>query len=299
MSLIACIPNLSEGRRLDVVARLADVVRSAPGVHVLDVSSDADHNRSVFTLVGTRDALLDGVLRLFDTAIQDIDLRTHHGVHPRIGAVDVVPFVPVGRTSMATCVALARETATQVADRFGVPVYLYEHAAEDRGRTRLDAIRRGQFEGLGAKMLAPEWAPDRGPRLPHASAGATVIGAREPLIAFNVNLATDRLDIARAIAARIRERDGGLPSVKALGLRLERRGFVQVSINLTRYRETSLQTVYDAVVAEATRAGVEVVDSEIIGLPPADALVPTARRALKMDGLTQGRLLETAILDHI
>lgn len=299
MSLIACVPNISEGRRPDVVARLADVLRATSGVHVLDVSSDADHHRSVFTLAGTAGALQQGIVRLFEAAIHDIDLRTHRGVHPRMGAVDVVPFVPIGRTPMSACVDLARDTARQVAERFGVPVYLYERAAEHPGRTRLDAIRRGEFEGLAAKMQAPEWIPDRGPRHPHVSAGATAIGAREPLIAFNVNLATDRLDVARAIAATIRERDGGLPSVKALGLRLERRGIVQVSINLTRYRDTSLQAVYDAVVDGATRAGVDVLESEIVGLVPADALVPTAVRAMKLTTLAPGRLLDTALLDQL
>jgi glutamate formiminotransferase len=216
-----------------------------------------------------------------------------------MGAVDVVPFVPLGRTSMASCITLARDTARLVAERFRVPVYLYEEAARRPERTRLDAVRHGQFEGLLTRMADPAWVPDEGPHEPHASAGATAIGARHPLIAFNVNLATDRIEIARAIAHAIRERDGGLPAVKALGLRLERRGLVQVSVNLIRYRETSLQAVYDAIAARAEAAGVGVVGSEVVGLVPADALLPTAARGLRFEHPGQVRLLDVAILDQI
>jgi len=245
--VIECVPNISEGRRLEVVASIAEVIEGVPGVRLLDYSSDPSHNRSVFTFAGHGAAVSQAVLAVVERAVAAIDLRTHHGEHPRIGAVDVVPFVPIEGVTMGDCVALAKAVGAAIAERFSVPVYLYEEAATDPARRNLEDIRRGGFEGLSAKMASPGWAPDFGARVPHPSAGATAVGARMPLIAYNVNLATDRLEVARQIAATIRASSGGYPHVKALGLRLEHRGIVQVSINLTNYQQTPIARVFERV----------------------------------------------------
>ena len=210
MPIIECIPNVSEGRRPEVVESIAEAIRAVDGARLLDYSSDASHNRSVFTLAGDAAAVKAAVLAMYSRAIEAIDLREHSGEHPRLGAVDVVPFVPIEGVTMAACVALAKDVAAEVASRFGVPVYLYEEASSNPARKNLEDIRRGEFEGLAAKMATPGWAPDYGPSTPHASAGASVIGARMPLIAYNINLATDRLDVARKVANAVRHSSGGL-----------------------------------------------------------------------------------------
>jgi glutamate formiminotransferase len=274
MSLICCVPNVSEGRRGDVIDALAQRIRSVEGVALLDHSADPSHHRSVFTFVGDAASLERAVLALFDRAIDVIDLRVHIGEHPRVGAVDVVPFVPLHDTPMSECVALARRVGSAVASRFHVPVYLYEEAATDPARRSLEDIRRGGLEALARKMTLPGWAPDFGPPAPHPKAGASVVGARRPLVAFNVNLASMRLDLAKAIASVVRSRSGGLPGVKALGIELRDRGIVQVSMNLTDYRQTSIRRAFDAVAEQAKQRGVEVLESEIIGLIPAAALAP-------------------------
>ena len=295
MPIIECIPNVSEGRRREVVEALVDAVRRTRLVRLLDYSSDASHNRSVITMAGDAAALKDAVLALFDAAIPQIDLRTHEGEHPRIGAVDVVPFVPIEGVTMAECVALAKDTAAEVADRFQVPIYLYEEAATRPSRTNLEDIRRGQFEGLAAKMRDPDWTPDFGPAAPHPSAGASVIGARMPLIAYNINLATDRLDVAKGIAAAIRYSSGGFRYVKAMGVSLADRGIVQVSINLTNYEKTPMFRVFEAVTREAARHGVSVLESEIVGLVPAAALVGTAEHFLQLTSFTPNQILENKL----
>ncbi len=295
MPIIECVPNISEGRRIDVVAAIVDQVRRVPGVRVLDVSSDASHNRSVLTLAGDAAPLKAGVLALFDAATTAIDLRSHSGEHPRLGAVDVVPFVPIEGVTMEECVALARDTAAEVAARFQVPVYLYEEAASDPARRNLEDIRRGEFEGLAAKMSKPDWRPDFGPAAPHPSAGASVVGARMPLIAYNINLATDRLDVAKKIAAAIRHSSGGFRYVKAMGITLEDRGIVQVSMNLTNYEKTPMFRVFELVKREAARYGVNVLESEIIGLVPAAALVSTAEYLLQLERFDPKQVLETKL----
>ena len=295
MRLVECVPNVSEGRRADVVESMARAIRAVNGVSLLDSSSDPSHNRSVFTLVGEASSLEAAILALFDRAVADLDLRTHRGEHPRIGVVDVVPFVPLEAATMADCVALARRVGAAVADRFRVPVYLYGEAAEDPARTRLEDVRRGGFEGLSAKMASQGWAPDFGPAVPHPSAGASAVGARMPLVAFNVNLDTNRLDVAKAIAAAIRESGGGLPFVKALGLRLEPRGIVQVSMNLTNYEATPIQRVFDAVQREARRHGVNVLESEIVGLVPSAALGGASAHDLRLTGSTWDKVLENKL----
>jgi len=294
MALIECIPNVSEGRRADVIAAMADVLRSA-GVHVLDVSSDPSHNRTVFTFAGTPDGVERAVLALFERAVADIDLRTHRGEHPRMGAVDVVPFVPIEGIAMAQCIALAKQVGATIAERFHVPVYLYEEASTNPLRKNLEDIRRGEFEGLAAKMAAAAWAPDFGSAAPHPTAGASVIGARMALIAFNINLATDRLDVAKKIAAGIRHSSGGYRFVKAAGFRLEPRGIVQVSMNLTNYEKTPMFRVFETVKREAARYGVAVLESEIVGLVPSAALNAAAEFYLQIDGFQPDQVLENKL----
>ena len=295
MSVIECVPNLSEGRRPDVIAGVAEAVARVPGVRLLDHSADASHNRSVFTMIGDAGALEVAVLALYGRALADIDLRSHRGEHPRLGAVDVVPFVPIADVTMADCVALARRVGAAVADRFKVPVYLYEEAATNPARRNLEDIRRGEFEGLAAKMASEDWAPDFGPAVPHPTAGATVIGARMPLIAYNINLATDRLDVAKKIAAAIRHSSGGYRYVKAMGLKLDDRGIVQVSMNLTNFEKTPVHRVFETVRREAERYGVAVLESEVVGLVPAAALTDVAEYYLKLAGFSRDQVLENRL----
>ena len=295
MAVIESIPNVSEGRRPEVIARIADAIRTTPGVRLLDHSSDASHNRSVFTLAGDAAGVKTATLALIEQAIAAIDLRAHRGEHPRLGAVDVVPFVPIEGITMAECVALAKDVGTAVADRFGLPVFLYEEASSNPARRNLEDIRRGEFEGLAARMRSPEWAPDFGPAAPHPSAGAVVIGARMPLIAYNINLNTNRLDVAKKIAAAIRHSSGGLRHVKAAGFTLEDRGIVQVSMNLTNYEKTPIFRVFDLVKREAARYGVSILESEIIGLVPAAALVSAAEYYLQLERFGPEQVLENKL----
>jgi glutamate formiminotransferase len=292
MPIIECVPNISEGRRADVIDSIANALRAVAGLRVLDVQSDASHNRSVFTLAGDADGMRAGIPKLFEGAVKAIDLRSHQGEHPRLGAVDVVPFIPIEGVTMDECVQLAKSIAANVAARFSLPVYLYEDASENPARKNLEDIRRGEFEGLAAKMRQPGWAPDYGPSTPHQTAGASVIGARMPLIAYNINLATDRLDVAKKIAAAIRMSGGGLRFVKAMGIPLQDRGIVQVSMNLTNYERTPIFRVFEMVKREAARYGVQVLESEIVGLVPSAALLQSAEYYLQLEGFTPGQVLE-------
>jgi glutamate formiminotransferase len=295
MAVIECVPNISEGRRPDVVESIADTLRAVAGLHVLDVQSDASHNRSVFTLAGNAAAMRAGIPTLFEGALKAIDLRAHKGEHPRLGAVDVVPFIPIEGTTMDECVSLAKSVAADVAAKFSLPIYLYEEASANPARKNLEDIRRGEFEGLAAKMQQSGWAPDYGPATPHQSAGASVIGARMPLIAYNINLATDRLDVAKKIAAAVRMSSGGLRFVKAMGIPLEDRGIVQVSMNLTNYEKTPMFRVFEMVKREADRYGVNVLESEIVGLVPAAAMLQTAEYFLQLERFTPGQVLENKL----
>jgi glutamate formiminotransferase len=295
VAIIECVPNISEGRRLEVVNAIVDAARRVPGARLLDYSSDSSHNRSVITLAGDASGLKAAVIALFEAAIPAIDLRTHTGEHPRLGAVDVVPFVPIEGVTMDDCIALAKDTGRTVAERFNLPVYLYEEASSNPLRKNLEDIRRGEFEGLAARMATSGWAPDFGPSTPHATAGATVIGARMPLIAYNINLNTDRLDVAKKIAASVRFSSGGFRYVKAMGVTLADRGIVQVSMNLTNYEKTPILRVFEAVKREAERYGVTVLESEIVGLVPAAALIATAESALQLAAFRRDQVLETKL----
>jgi glutamate formiminotransferase len=293
--IIECVPNISEGRRANVVAGIVDAVRNIAGARLLDYSSDASHNRSVITIAGDAAPLKAAVLALFEAAVAAIDLRAHTGEHPRMGAVDVVPFVPIEGVTMEDCVALATDTARSVAERFAVPVYLYEEASTNPLRKNLEDIRRGEFEGLAGKMASDGWAPDFGPATPHPSAGASVIGARMPLIAYNINLNTDRLDVAKKIAAAVRFSSGGFRFVKAMGVTLADRNIVQVSMNLTNYEKTPILRVFDAVRREAERYGVSVLESEIVGLVPSAALVDVSLATLQLTQFKKDQILEARL----
>src|SRR3954466_15424827 len=290
--LIECVPNVSEGRRPDIVNAMADAIRAIPGVRLLDFSSDPSHNRSVFTLAGDAEGVERAVRALFERATAEVDLRTHSGEHPRMGAVDVVPFVPIEGVTMAECVALAKKVGAEVASRFQIPVYLYEDASANPARKNLEDIRRGEFEGLAAKMATAGWTPDFGPSAPHPSAGAWGSGAPMPLIAYNINLATDRLDVAKKIAAAIRHSSGGFRFVKAAGFALGDRGLVQVSMNLTNYEKTPIFRVFEVVKREAARYGVQVLESEIVGLIPSAALHAAAEHYLQIEGFKADQVLE-------
>ena len=297
MAIIECIPNVSEGRRPEVVEALLQAMRAVTDVRLLDASSDPAHNRSVYTLAGDGESVKAADLGLVGAAVERIALPTHRGEHPRLGAVDVVPFVPIEGVTMAECVTLAKDIAAEVAARFAVPVFLYEEAASSPARRNLEDIRRGEFEGLAAKMASPDWAPDFGPSQPHPTVGAIVMGARMPLIAFNINLATDRLDVAKKIASAIRHSSGGFRFVKAMGIALADRGIVQVSINLTNHEQTPMHRVFDAVRVEAQRYGVAVLESEIIGLTPQAALVSAAEHYLQLARFSTNQMLENRLRD--
>jgi glutamate formiminotransferase len=297
--LIESVPNISEGRRPEVVEAAVAALQRTPGLRVLDVQSDADHNRSVLTLAGDETALREGLVALFGVAVERIDLRTHQGEHPRLGAVDVVPFIPIEGATMADCVALAQEVGRVVAERYGVPIYLYEEASSAPHRRNLEDIRRGEFEGLGKKMTDALWRPDFGPDAPHVSAGASVVGARMPLIAYNINLGTSDLEVAKRIAKGIRHSSGGYRFVKAMGVMLEARKIAQVSINMTDFKRTPLHRVLETVRSEAARYGVAVVGSEIVGLVPAEALLDAADHYLQLEAFDPTQVLERRIRESM
>jgi glutamate formiminotransferase / 5-formyltetrahydrofolate cyclo-ligase len=294
---IECVPNISEGRRPEVVEEAVAALERTPGIRVLDVQSDKDHNRSVLTLVGDEAALRVAIPELFALAVSRIDLRSHEGEHPRLGAVDVVPFIPIEGVTTADCVALARDVGQTVAERFSVPIFLYEDAASAPHRRNLEDIRRGEFEGLAQKMKDPQWAPDFGPPTPHPSAGASVVGARMPLIAYNVNLGTGDVEVAKRIAKAIRHSSGGFRYVKAMGVMLQERGIAQVSINMTDFKKTPLHRVFETVRSEAARHGVSIVGSEIVGLVPMEALLDAADHFLRLEGFRPSQVLERKILE--
>jgi glutamate formiminotransferase / 5-formyltetrahydrofolate cyclo-ligase len=297
-TIIECVPNVSEGRDLASVEQMAAAVRGAPGARLLDVSSDPSHNRSVLTFVGDAAAVRAGVRALFEAAVSRIDLRKHQGEHPRMGAVDVVPFIPIRGTSLDECVSLSREVGAEIAERFGIPVYLYEESASAEPRRNLAEIRKGQFEGFAAKMKEERWKPDFGPAQPHPSAGVVAVGARAFLIAYNINLGTRDLAIADRIAKAIRHLSGGFRYVKAMGVELADRGIVQVSINMTNFKKTPLHRVFECVRSEAQRHGVPILESEIVGLTPAEALYAAAEHYLKLEGFSAEQVLETKLLEE-
>ena len=282
--LFECVPNVSEGRRADVIASIGQLAAGAPDVTLIDTQSDPSHNRSVYTLVGTGDGVVEAALRLAGGAVENIDLRTHSGEHPRMGAVDVVPFIPLDGAAMEDAVLLARRCAQGLWERYRVPSYFYEAAATRPERRDLSAVRRGQFEGLLATVNQPERRPDVGEAALHPSAGATAVGARDFLIAFNVNLKTADLKLAERIALAVRQRSGGFVGIKALGFALPG-DLVQVSMNVVNVAAIPLYRVTELIRAEAAAAGVSIAGCELVGLAPLSALVTTASYYLHLDGV--------------
>lgn len=292
--IVKCVPNVSEGRNPATIQALIAVVTSVPGVWLLDHTMDPDHHRSVLTFAGRPEAVGDAAFLVIKTATRLIDLRHHVGVHPRVGATDVVPFVPLQDIAMEDCAQLARTLGRQVGAELGIPVFLYEEAATNRDRVKLEAIRRGGLTGLAARMASdPAWMPDFGPQHLHETAGAIVVGARRPLIAFNVDLKTTELPIAQAIARTVRHSSGGLPCVKAIGVKLASRGMVQVSMNLTDYHVTPMHVAFQAVKDEAAKYGVDIAGSELIGLVPQEALDQAGVASLQLERFDRSQILET------
>lgn len=294
--ILECIPNFSEGRDPEVVEAITDCFRGKKGVKLLDYTSDPDHNRMVVTAAGEPEALKNAVVEAAGAAVKRIDLRTQKGRHPRMGAVDVIPFVPIKGMDLSEADEIARKAGALIGERYGVPVFLYEKSATRKNRENLADIRRGQFEGLFEKMKDKAlWTPDFGPHRPHESAGATAVGARLPLIAYNIFLNTDDVEIAKKIAGKIRERDGGLPGVKALGLFLESKGLAQVSMNLVDYHKTGIYEAFAAVKQEAEALGAGVLESELIGLVPLEALTDCVKESLCFSRFGLPQVLENEI----
>jgi glutamate formiminotransferase/formiminotetrahydrofolate cyclodeaminase len=298
--VVECVPNFSEGRRTEVVEALASALASVPGVALLDSEMDAAHNRCVITVAGDPNGVAEGVLRAVGKAAELIDLRLHRGEHPRMGATDVVPFVPISGMTIEECVALSANVASEIADRYRIPVYLYEQSARVPARQDLAYVRKGEFEGIRNEIgKNPDRKPDFGPAEVHPSAGVTAVGARFPLIAYNIYLNTADLRVAQAIARAIRNSNGGLRYVKALGMEIKEREQVQVSMNLTNYEMTPIFRVFDMVVREAERYGVTVGSSEIIGLVPQKALDACADYHLRLEGFTEKQILENRLRDAL
>lgn len=293
--LVQCVPNFSEGRRPDVIESIVEAIRSASNAQIVDYSMDVDHNRAVVTFIGSPEDVRASMLAGARTAVELIDLTKHHGGHPRVGAVDVVPVVPIREMTMAEAVALSYDIGKDIAHELAVPVYFYERSAAMRHRENLAHIRKGGFEALKKSGLVDGREPDLGPGELHPTAGACVVGARGPLVAYNVNLASDDMNIARKIAAKMRKvRDEGkeLVGVKAIAVHLRSRNIAQVSTNITQPHQTSIWEVYSFVEREAKSHGIEVLESELIGAMREEALIDTARSAVKLHGLTEKRLLD-------
>lgn len=295
--IMECVPNFSEGRDKQKIEKIADCFRGKENVKLLDYSSDADHNRSVITVVGEPEALKNAVIEAIGKAVELIDMTKHSGQHPRMGAVDVVPFIPIKGVTVDDAIALSKEVAQTVAEKYNLPVFLYEKSASAPHRENLSAVRKGEFEGMAEKIKQPEWTPDFGPAERHATAGTVAIGARMPLVAYNVNLGTDNLEIATAIAKKVRFIGGGLRFCKGMGVALEDRGITQVSMNLTDYTKTAIYRAHEMVRMEAQRYGVPVVGAEVIGLVPMEALVDAAAYYLGLENFSMNQVLEAQIME--
>ena len=297
--LLECVPNYSEGRDMDKIEKILDNFRGKQDVKLLDYQMDPRHNRVVVTVIGEPVALKDAVVASYGTAVELIDMTKHEGQHPRMGAVDVCPFIPCRNTTVAEADEIAKAVAKEVGEKFGIPCFLYEDSASAPHRVNLASIRKGQFEGMAEKMKDTEmWAPDFGPAEMHPTAGVTAIGARMPLVAFNVNLGTDNLEIANQIARRIRHINGGYRFIKAIGIMLEDRNIAQVSMNLTNYEKTAVYRAFEAVKMEARRYGVPVLESEIVGLLPMQALVDCAEYYLQVANFDPAQVMENRLLEE-
>jgi len=296
MRLLECIPNISEGRDQEKIASIAEEVKKHKGVRLLDYSSDRDHHRSVFTFTGDPEAIKEAAFSLTLKALDLIDMREHKGGHPRLGAVDVIPFVPIQGVEMEEAVQIAHEIGKGLGKR-GIPIFFYEEAATRPERKDLPSIRKGEYEGLVEKMKDPKWKPDEGPDRFDPKSGATVVGARFPLVAYNVNLKTKDLSFAKEIAKKVRFKDGGFPHVRAMGVDLKEKEMVQVSMNLTDYRVTNIPKVYEFIEEEALKKGIEIEGSEIIGLIPLGVLEGVAQHYLKCQPFSVRQVIEQRILE--
>ncbi len=295
--ILECVSNFSEGRNKDKMENIVNSFRGKDAVKLLDYQNDEDHNRMVVTVVGEPDALKDAVVEAIGAAVDNIDMTEHRGQHPRMGATDVVPFIPIRNVTMDEAIEVSKQVARQVAESYDLPVFLYEESASNPERKNLANVRKGQFEGMAEKLKTPGWEPDFGPTAVHPTAGITAVGARMPLVAYNVNLSTDRLDIADSKAKKVRHISGGLRYCKGMGVELKDRGIVQVSMNLTDYKKTALYRVFELIRIEAARYGVNIVGSEIIGLVPMEALIDTAVYYLGVEDFTMKQVLEARIME--
>jgi glutamate formiminotransferase len=290
--IVECVPNFSEGRNQEVIDAISAEVKKVEGVTLLNVQSDASHNRTVMTIVGDPQSAKQAAFNACAKACQLIDMEKQHGEHPRVGATDVVPFIPVSDVTMAECVQLANELGAEIAEKLKIPVYLYEEAAKTPSRKKLPEVRKGEYEGLKAEIAKPERHPDYGAPKMHPTAGATVVGARQFLIAYNINLGTSDVTIAKKIANAIREAKGGYKYVRAMGVMLEERNIAQVSINMIDYTGTPLFRVFESVKSEAARYGVNVVGSELVGLTPLQALLDVAEFYLRIENFSRDQVFE-------
>ncbi|MDR2622829.1 MAG: glutamate formimidoyltransferase [Dysgonamonadaceae bacterium] len=295
--IVECVPNFSEGCDLERIERIVNAFRAKENIKLLDYSNDRDHNRMVVTAIGEPDAMQSAIIEAVGIAVKEIDLKRHKGQHPRIGATDVIPFIPIKEMSLEEADVLAKDTARILAEKYALPVYLYEKSASAEHRRNLSAIRKGEFEGLIEKMKLSEWKPDFGPAERHPTAGASVVGARMPLIAFNVNLNTNKLEIADKIAKKVRFIGGGLRFCKAMGVELKDRNVVQVSLNLTDYTKTAIYQAVEMIRFEAQRYGVTISGSELIGLLPLQAVVDTASYYLGLENFSMRQILETHLME--
>lgn len=294
--IIQCVPNFSEGRDLDKIERILSAFRGKQGVKLLDYSSDQDHNRTVVTVVGEKEALHDAVVEAVGLAVELIDMTKHEGQHPRMGATDVIPFIPIKNATMDECIELSKRVAKTMYEKHGVPVFLYEKSASASHRENLASVRKGQFEGMAEKVKEAQWKPDFGTEI-HPTAGITAVGARMPLVAFNVNLNTNSMEIADKIAKNVRHLSGGLRYCKAIGIELEDRGIVQISMNMTDFTKTPLYRAFELIRIEAQRYGVSIVGSEVIGLVPMDAMLATAEYYLGIEAFSYDQVLEKRIME--
>ncbi len=296
-ALVECVPNFSEGRNKEVIEAIVDEVRKVKGVKLLDYAPDEDHNRTVVTLIGDPEGVKEATFNLVKKAAELIDMSMHKGGHPRMGATDVVPFIPISDITMEECVEIAKDIGKRIGEELNIPVYLYEDAATADYRKNLADVRKGQYEGFFEKIKLPEWKPDFGPDKMNVKSGATAVSARVPLVAFNVNLGTDNMEIANKIAKIVRFAGGGLRFVKAMGVMLEERNIVQVSMNLVNYERTSMYRAYEMIKMEAARYGVSVVGSEVIGLLPMKALIDCAEYYLQIEDFSIDQVLEKRIVE--
>ena len=295
--LVQCVPNFSEGKNKEVVEKIVDEIRKIDGIKLLDYSMDKDHNRSVVTFVGEPEKVVEAAFNSCKVASELIDMSKHKGGHPRMGATDVIPLIPISDVTVEECIEYSKSLAKRIGEELNIPVFLYEKSASNKERENLSDIRRGQYEGMAEKLKDERWKPDYGPDKLNIKAGVTAVGVRPPLIAFNVNLGTDNIEIAKKIATAVRARTGGFAYCKAIGLEIKERGIVQVSMNMVDYTKTPLFRVFDAIEREARRYGVSVIGSEIIGLVPMQALVDVADYYLRLEDFTSEQVLEKRIFE--